>query len=326
MKAIVCTQYGEAEVLKVKQVPQPKPKDDEVLIKVVAASITTADSMMRSGTPWFARLFLGWSKPKRPIPGTGFAGTIEAIGKDVTLHKVNDQIFGETSFEFGAHAEYLCLKQNSLIVKKPEALSFDELAPMCDGALTSYSFLSDIVNLQKEQRILINGAAGSLGTAAVQIAHNIGAHVTGVCSAANSEFIKSLGADEVIDYVNDDFTQLKNTYDIIFDTIGKSSYCACRSLLKPGGTYLSPVLSIKLLFLMLFTSFIGPTKAKFSATGMRPVKELKPLLIELRQLSEKGLLHTVISKRYALNQISEAHQHIEGGHKKGNVILKLQSN
>jgi len=199
MQAIVCTKYGTPDVLKIKNLAKPVPKANEVLIKIEAASITTADSMMRSGSPWFGRLFIGLSKPKKPVTGTGFAGIIEAVGKEVSQFKVNDQVFGETSLGFGAHAEYICLSQNNLILHKPNNVSFDELAPMCDGALTSYSFLKDISELKKGHRILINGAAGSLGTAAVQIAHNIGAHVTGVCSASNREFVKSLGADEVID-------------------------------------------------------------------------------------------------------------------------------
>jgi len=323
MQAVVYTRYGTPEVLKVKDITKPVPKANELLIKVKTASISTADSMMRSGKPWFGRLVIGWCKPKHSVPGTGFAGIIEAVGKDITQFNVNDQVFGETSLGFGAHAEYLCLHEDDLILHKPEHISFDELAPLCDGALTSYSFLTDICELKKGQRILINGAAGSLGSAAVQIAHKRGAHVTGVCSASNIEFVKSLGAHEVIDYIKDDFTSLNTSYDVIFDTIGKSAYCACRAVLRTGGTYLSPVLSLKLLFQMMMTSFIGSTRAKFSATGLRSVKELKPLLQEICQMVERGQFHTVISQRFKMDQITQAHQLIDSGHKKGNIILKV---
>ena len=332
MKAIAITGYGSPDVLQLKEFEKPTPYDNEVLIKIYATPVTAADGMMRRADPFYGRLFLGLMKPKNPIPGTGFAGVIEAIGKDVRLFKEGDQVFGETALGFGAHAEYICVPEDGILVTKPDNLTYEEAAPVCDGALTSLNFLRDLANIQRGQKVLINGASGSLGTAAVQLARYFGAEITGVCSTTNLEMVKSLGADKVIDYTTTDFTKTGQTssyafqasadkYDIIFDTVGKSSFSRCKGSLKQKGVYLSPVLGLPLLLQMLWTSMIGKKKAKFSATGLRPASELRILLKELKKLIEAGQLKSVIDRRYPLEQIVEAHRYVDKGHKKGNIVI-----
>ena len=325
MKAIICTRYGSPDVLKVLEVAKPAPGANEVLVKINVASVTAADTMMRKGVPLYARLFLGLMRPRRPIPGTGFAGVIEALGKEVKQFKVGDRVFGETGVNFGANAEYVCVPETGVIGKLPETMSDEEAAPICDGPLTSLSFLKDVGKIREGQKVLVNGAAGSLGSAAVQIARHFGAEVTGVCSTSNLELVKSLGADKVIDYTKTDLTQAEDTYDIIFDTVGKSSFPRCKGLLRGNRVYLSSVLKLPLLFQMIWTSRAGRKKAKFSATGLRPVEELRGLLKELESLYKKGKLKTVIDRRYPLELATEAHRYVETGHKRGNVVLTIAS-
>ena len=324
MKAIVCTKYGAPNVLEYVDVQKPTPKDQDILIKVHATVVTAADCMMRQGVPKYGRLFLGLSKPKFPIPGTGFAGTVEEVGKEVDGFKVGDKVFGETGVSFSANAEFVCVSNKGLIEKIPEGLSFEQAASMCDGPLTSISFLKDIGKIQPGQKVLVNGASGSLGSAAVQIAKSLGAYVVGVCSAANVEMVKSLGADETLDYTKEDFTLNKKQYDIIYDTVGKSAYSKCKQALKPNGMYLSPVLTMPLLFQMMASSLFSSKKAKFSATGMRPVPELAPLLKELVQMCSDGKLSFIIDKRLPLEKVPEAHEYVDTGRKKGNVVILLE--
>ena len=323
MKAIVCTQYGSPEVLMLTEVEKPVARDNEVLIKVHAASVTTADCMMRRGRPFYGRLFIGLRRPKNPITGTGFAGVVEDIGKDVTLFKKGDNVFGETGVSFGTNAEYVCLPENGLITITPDNISWEEAAPICDGALTSWSFLKDFGQIQNGQKVLINGASGSLGTSAVQIAKYFGTHVTGVCSTSNVDMVTSLGADRVIDYNKEDFTETGLTFDIIFDTIGKSTFSHCKDSLTKHGVYLCPVLGIPLLLQMIWSSTFSRKKAKFSATGLRPVPELRVLLNEIKMLIEAKELKLVIDRRYSLEQTAEAHEYVETGHKKGNVVITI---
>ena len=322
MKAIIATAYGSADVLQLQDIPTPTPKDNEVLIKIHAAAVTAADTMMRIPTPAIGRLFLGLTKPKHPIPGTGLSGVIEAIGKDITDYKIGDEVFGESVATFGTYAEYLCI-QPDVILPLPSALSYAEAAPICDGAVTSLNFLKNLGDIQPGHTVLINGASGSLGTAAVQLAKHFGATVTGVCSTGNLDLVKFLGADEVIDYTTTDFTQSANTYDIIYDTVGKSSFSQCKSALTENGCYLSPVLGLPLLFQMLRTSCIGTKKAKFSATGALPTPEVLALLRDVVNIIEAGELKTVMDKHYPLEQAAEAHRYVETGHKKGNIVLAI---
>jgi NADPH:quinone reductase-like Zn-dependent oxidoreductase len=323
MKAIVCTKYGSPDVLELKEVAKPVPGDNEVLIRVLAASVTAADSMIRTGTPYYGRLFIGLVKPNKPIPGTGFAGVVEAVGKEVKLFKNGESVFGETGLGFSANAEYVCLPQDGVLAKLPTSMTYEEAAPVCDGALTSLNFLKDVGKIQRGQRVLINGASGSLGSSAVQIAKCFGAHVTGVCSTANLDMVKSLGADKVIDYTKEDFTRASQAYDIIFDTVGKSSFSRCKDSLKDNGVYLSPVLGLSLLLQMIWTSKLGSKKAKFSASGLRPASELRVLLDELKEPIEAGKIKSVIDRCYELEQTAEAHRYVDTGHKRGNVIITM---
>ena len=232
MKAIVAMGYGAPDVFKLQNVEKPQPKDNEVLIKVYASSATTADGMMRTGTPYFGRLFTGLRKPKHAIPGTGFAGVVEAVGENVTVFKMGDRVFGETTLGFSTNAEYLTIPENGVILNMPENLSYADGATFGDGPITSMNFLKEIAQIKTGQKVLINGASGSLGTAAVQIAKYFGAEVTGVCSTRNVGLVKSLGADHVIDYTKKDFTKVNETYDVVYDTIGKSSFGKCKNILS----------------------------------------------------------------------------------------------
>jgi len=326
MKAIVYTKYGSPEVLHLKEVEKPAPNDSEVLVRVYASPVTAADGMMRKGSPFFGRLFLGLIRPKNPIPGTGFAGEIEAVGKDVTLLKKGDRVFGESILSSGTYAEYVCLSEEGVLTTKPDNMSYEEAAPVCDGALTSLNFLKELANVQRGQSVLVNGASGSLGTAAVQLARHFGAEVTGVCSTTNLDMVKSIGADKVIDYTQEDFTRTGQTYDVIYDTVGKSSFSRCKGSLTRNGVYLSPVLGLSLLFQMIWTSMIGSKKAKFSATGIRPVSELRILLQEIKELIEVGKLKSVMDRCYSLEQTVEAHSYVDKGHKRGNVVITLEHN
>jgi NADPH:quinone reductase-like Zn-dependent oxidoreductase len=277
--------------------------------------------MMRKGTPYIGRLFTGLMRPKNQVPGTGFSGEIEAVGKNVKSYKAGDLVFGESVAGFGAYGEYLCLPEEGVFAIKPDNMTHQEAAPVCDGALTSLNFLKDVANIQAGQRVLIIGASGGLGTAAVQLAKHFRAKVTGVCSTANLDLVKSLGADEVIDYIKEDFARIGKTYDIIYDTVGKSSFSHCKDSLTEKGVYVSPVLGFPLLLQMLWTSMIGSKKAQFSATGIRPVRELRILLNEIKELIKAEKIRSVIDRSYPLEEIQEGHRYVDKGHKIGNVVL-----
>ncbi len=324
MKAITYKGYGSAEVIQLRDVEKPIPKANEVLVKVRATSITTADSMIREGKPCYGRLFLGLSKHKKPIAGTGFSGEVEQVGKGVTQFKVGDAVFGETGMNFSANAEYICVAEDAVISKLTSNLSHEEAAPICDGALTSYAFLKDIGQLRKGQSVLIIGASGSLGSAAVQIAKALGADVTGVCSTANVDLVQSLGADKVIDYLKEDFTKRLDSYDIVYDTVGKSSFGLCKAVLKEQGVYLSPVLSFPLLLQTMCKLNAKGKKAKFSATGLRPATELSVFINELKSLFESDQIKTLIDRTYSLEETADAHRYIDTGRKRGNVVASIR--
>ena len=325
MKAITYTGYGSPEVVQLIDIAKPIPKANEVLVKVYATDITTAGSMIRAGKPYFGRLFLGLTKHKNPIAGTGFSGKVEQVGDGVTQFKIGDAVFGETGLNFSANAEYLCIAENAVITKKPHNLKHEEAASICDGTLTSYVFLKVIAQLKQGQSVLINGASGSLGTAAVQIAKVLGAEVTGVCSAANIELVKSLGANRVINYLEEDFTRSNKSYDFVYDTLGKSSFALCKGILKQQGVYLSPVLSFPLLLEVICPLNSKGKQAKFSATGLRPAKELRLLINELKTLFEAEQIKTVIDRTYSLEETADAHRYIDTGRKKGNVVVSIAS-
>jgi NADPH:quinone reductase-like Zn-dependent oxidoreductase len=278
MKAIVCTKYGAPDVLQLQEVEKPVPKDNEVLVKVHAATATAAGLAGRKGKPFFARFFSGLTKPKKNILGSELAGAIEAVGKDVKLFKEGDQVFGTTGIALGAHAEFRCMPEDGALVTKPANMTYEESVAVVEGALTALPFLRDKANIQSGQKVLIYGASGSVGTASIQVAKYFGAEVTGVCSTANLELVKSLGADMVIDYTNEDFTKNGQTYDIIFDTVGKSSFSLCKGSLKQKGVYLDAA-GMATIFPMLWTSVFGSKKAIIAATGLRPASEMTKDLI-----------------------------------------------
>lgn len=332
MNAIVYEKYGPPDVLQLKEVEQPTPKDNEVLIRIYAAAVTATDPVDRKGEPFVARIFSGIRRPKHPIPGGMLAGVIEATGKDVRRFKVGDRVYGSTGLTLGAHAEYKCLSEDQALAIIPADMSYEEAAATVDGVLTALPFLRDEAKVRRGQNVLIIGASGSVGVAAVQLAKYYGAEVTGVCSTSNLEMVKSLGADEVIDYTKDDFTKNGRTYDVIFDAVGKSSFSRSKISLKPGGVYLStgPTVggfffnTLVLLLQILWTSKIGNKRAKFAATCLRPSSEKTKDLALLNDLIEAGTIVPVIDRRYPLEHIVEAHRYVEQGHKRGNVIIAVR--
>lgn len=323
MNAASCTGYGNPNVLEIKRIPIPKPQKTDLLIKVYASSVTAADSLMRQGKPKFSRLFLGFKKPKNPITGTGFSGEVVQVGKDVSRFKVGDFVFGESIFGGGSNTEYVCLPESNLVLHKPDRLTFNEAATLCDGFLTSYSFLKDIGQLKKGQWVLVNGASGSLGSAAVQLAKIMGANVIGVCSTKNIRVVNQLGADDVIDYTTSDFTKGDYRFDVIYDTVGKLSVSDCKNTLTEKGKYLTPVLSIQVLVQSLYSALFSKKKVLFSATGIRPVKELRPLVQELSDLFMQNKFRVLIDRLYPLQDISKAHAYVDKGHKIGNVVISM---
>lgn len=322
MKAVVCPKYGPPEVLRLAEVEKPVPADNEVLIKVHAANVTPADVAFRKGHPFMSRLFTGLLKPKF-IPGDELAGEIEDIGKNVRGFKQGDKVFGSSGTTFGAHAEYVCLPEEAALSMKPDNTDYGEAVAICYSGLTALPFLRDKAGIKGGQQVLINGASGSIGTLAVQLARYYGAKVTGVCSTANLELVKSLGANRVIDYTREDFTKSGQKYDIIFDVVAKSSFSRCKNALKPGGVYLTTFPSPGIMLQSIWSSKFGTKKAIFTATGLRPANEKKKDLLFLKELSETGKIKPVIDRRYPLEQIAEAHMYVEKGHKKGNVIINL---
>jgi len=326
MKAIVYTKYGSPDVLQLKAVEKPTPKENEVLIRIVATTVTAVDSIYLKGSPFIARIDAGLLKPKKTTLGNELSGEIEAVGKNVKRFKEGDQVFGASDAKLGAHAAYICLPEDGALATKSANISYEEAAATPYGALTALHFLRDAAKVQSGQSVLINGASGSIGTYAVQLAKQYGAKVIGVCSSANVALVKSLGADRVIDYTKEDFTQISQTYDVIFDTVGKSSFSRCKNALKHGGVYLTTVPTLAILLQMLWNSKIGSKKGKMAFAGLRSPSEKREDLIFLAQLVEAGKIKPVIDRRYPLEQIAKAHEYVEKGHKKGNVVITVDSN
>lgn len=317
MKAIVYTKFGPPEVLHLQEVEKPTPKNNEVLIKIVATTVVKEDPDMRASPG-----FNGFLKPRNAILGQELAGEIEAIGKDVTRFKPGDQVFGFDMF--GAYAEYKCMPENGALAIKPVNLSYEEAASVPNGALTALPFLRDKGEIQSGQIVLIYGASGSVGAAAVQLARYYGAEVTGVCSTANLEWVKSLGAGQVIDYTREDFIENSKTYDIIFDTVGKCSFSKSKDSLTDEGIYLTTVPTPVIMLQALWTARSGGKKVKFVAAGLRPAKQKIKDLVFLTELIEAGKVKPVIDRCYPLEQIAEAHSYVAKGHKKGNVVITVE--
>ncbi len=318
MKAAVYSEYGPPEVLEVKEAGKPTPKDSEVLVKIKAAAVTSADWRLRKADPFMVRFFAGLLKPKNTILGTGLAGEIEATGDGVKLFKCGDPVFGSAGFGSGAYAEYISLPQDGLLAEKPGNLTFEESAAVFFGGHAALHFLRK-GGIGNGQKVLIYGASGSVGTFAVQLAKHFGAKVTGVCSTANLEMVKSLGADQVIDYTREDFSRRSETYDIIFDTVGKSPFSGSVRALKPKGYYLRTVHTSP--GAVLRGLWVNLTSGKRVIGGV--AQEKKEDLLLLKKLAEEGRIRPVIDRVYPLEQIVQAHEYVEKGHKKGNVVVSI---
>lgn len=325
MKSIIVNSYGGPEVLEIKNVEKPTPKENEVLIQIKATSITAASTFMRAGKPYLGRLFLGLFKPKTKTPGTDLSGTIESIGKNVSKFKVGDSVIAETDLNCGAYAEYICLTEDELVVHKPENISHEEATGIIDGACTSLAFLTDSVKIEKGQKVLINGASGSIGTAAIQLAKEFGAEVTAVCSGKNKALVTDIGADFVLDYTTDDLSTTTQKFDVIFDTVGKMSFRQGKKLLVKKGVFLTPVMDCSVLTSLLFVAPFSSKKLKFAATGLRKRDVRMRDLLQIRDMLAKGEIATVIDRIYRLEQIQEAHKYVDSGRKRGNVVISFQA-
>ncbi len=320
MKAIICTEYGTAAGMQLREIETPIPGENEVLIKIYATTVTSADVRIRKADPFPVRFFYGLFKPKaNAILGADLAGKVEAVGNKVTQFKPGDLVFAGAGIALGANAEYLCMNETDAIAIKPKNMTYEEAASIPFGATASLIFLRDKGNIQSGQKILIYGASGALGTAAVQLGKAFGAEVTGVCSTANLDLVKSLGADHVIDYTKEDFPNHRNTYDIVFDTVGKSLFSSCLSVLKPNGIYLRAVHFDPISILRGFWSSITSSKKVVGGTAI----ESQENLIFLKELIEAGKLKSVIDRTYPFEQTAAAHRYVEQGHKKGNVVLTI---
>lgn len=322
MKAVVYKNYGSPDVLEFQEVAKPAPKEDEILVKVHATTLTVADVRSRSFTVppsvWLpARVVLGLRKPKKAVLGMELAGEVESVGKDVTRFKKGDQVFAATLIGFGAHAEYKCLPEDAAIAIKPSNITYEEAASLPIGARTALHYLRK-ANIQPGQKILIYGASGSVGTYAVQLAKVFGVEVTGVCGTANVELVRSLGADKVIDYTMEDFSTQGETYDVILEAVDKSSFSACMRTLKEDGIYLNvtvPVPSIE----MIWTKIISSKKLML---GENPPEKAEDLIF-LKELVEAGKIKPVVDRCYPLERIVNAHRYVDKGHKKGNVVITV---
>jgi NADPH:quinone reductase-like Zn-dependent oxidoreductase len=325
MNAIVCTKYGPPDVLKIKEIPQPVPRNNEVRIKIFATTVTSGDSRMRSfKVPlsfWLpARMALGLRKPKKAILGSELAGEIEATGRDVKLFKKGDQVFAYPGHNGGAYAEYICMPENGCLAIKPANMTFEEAAAIPFGGNTALHFLRK-GNIRSGQKVLIYGASGSVGTFAVQLAKYFGAEVTGVCGTTNLELVTSLGADKAIDYTKRDFTKNGETYDVIFDAVGKSTFSGCIRSLKKEGIYLHAVATPAVMLRMRWASMMSSRKL----IGGTAIPETENLIF-LKELVEAGKIKPVVDRVYPLELIAEAHRYVDKGHKKGNVVMAIEHN
>jgi NADPH:quinone reductase-like Zn-dependent oxidoreductase len=322
MKAIVCTKYGPPDVLELKEIEKPIPSDNEILIKVYASTVNRTDCGILRAKPFIIRFFTGLFRPNNQISGTEFAGKIEAVGKKVSSYKVGDKVFGFDDTGLEAHAEYLTIAEDRALTTMPENITYEQAAASIEGAHYAYSCIKK-VDLKSSHKVLVYGASGAIGTAAVQIVKYFGAYVTAVCNTKNMELVKSLGTDKVIDYTKEDFTKDGQKYNFIYDAVGKTSFLKCKPLLQPEGIYISSDLGYMAqnIFLPLITPIIG----KKITLSPFPIDK-KVSLFFIKKLIEAGKFKTVIDRKYPLEQIVEAYKYVETGQKTGNVVITVKHN
>jgi NADPH:quinone reductase-like Zn-dependent oxidoreductase len=325
MKAAVYRRYGPPDVVTVEDIPKPAPRDGEILVRVHAATVGVVDGLARQGSPRYARAHFGLRRPRFPVLGSDFAGQVEAAGPGVTRFTAGDQVFGTAAPHFGAHAEYVCLSEQAAVAPMPAALDYTEAAALADG--TAVCFLRDKAHLKAGQTIAINGASGAVGTTALQLAKHLGTTVTAVCSRRNTDLARKLGADDTVDYTAADFARAGQTYDVIFDVAGTSSFSHCRAALNRGGVYLTTAPSPAILVRMAWTSRSGWKKAHKKAvvafTGLRAPGEKRKDLLYITELVEASALVPVIDACYPLSRIADAYRHVDAGHKRGNVVVTM---
>ncbi len=319
MKAAVYRKYGSPDVLRIEDVAKPVPHDNEVLVRIHATTVCAGDVRFRKADPFFLRWLNGISRPKKiPILGMEFAGTVEQVGKSVTSYRIGDQVFGSMGLKFGAYAQYACVGASPLLAMKPGSVTYEDAAAIPFGGVSALFFLKR-ANIRAGQKLLVYGASGSVGTFAVQLAKHFGAHVTGVCSTANLELVKSLGADEVVDYTREDFSKAGRVYDVVFDTVGKSGFRRSMKALRHGGIFVraaSGLLSPTIGRLWISLTGAGKLVGGIARTRADDLSFLVGLI-------EAGTMRTVIDRRFSLDAIADAHRYVETGHKKGNVVIDV---
>lgn len=325
MRAVVYREYGGPEVLGLEDLEAPVPAANQVLVRVRATTVSTAEMAMRSGKPFFARFVSGLRRPRKPTtPGSELAGEVVSVGAEVTRLRAGDRVVASTGAALGANAELVVLDELGALAAIPAGATYDDAVSICEGGLTALPFLRDAGRIQKNDRVLVNGASGGVGAAAVQLARHFGAHVTAVCGSASHELVRSLGADAVIDYRATDFTAGPETYDIVFDVVGRSSFGRCRPILRKGGRYLRTVPSTSLMGEVLWTRWFGSRRAILMLTGLRKPAEKAQDLGVLMELMAQGHLRPVISRRFGLEEAVSAHRFVESGAKQGSVVLTIQ--
>ena len=320
MKAIVCTKYGSPDALQLKEVEKPTPKDNEVLVSIHASTVNRTDCATLRAKPFISRFFTGLFKPNNSIPGTEFAGKIEAIGKNVKAFNAGDKVFGFNDSGLGSHAQYITLSEDKALATIPKDLTYEQAAASTEGAHYAYNFINK-VKLKSGHKVLVNGASGGIGSAAVQLLKYFGADITAVCNTKNLELVKSLGANRVIDYTKEDFTKDNQKYHFVFDTVGKSSFPKCKPLLQRGGVYISSELGwmAQNLFFALVTPITGGKKVIFPYPT-----DLKGSVLLIRKLIEQGKFNAVIDRKYTFEEIADAFRYVEKGQKTGNVVIILE--
>jgi len=322
MQAVVCTKYGPPDVLQLKEVEKSTPKDNEVLIKIHATTVNRTDCAILRAEPFISRFFTGVFKPNKPILGTEFAGEIEAVGKSVSSFKVGDKVFGFNDSGSGSHAQYMTISEDKALAIIPSNITYEQAAASSEGAHYAYNSIKK-VKLKSGQKVLVNGATGAIGSAAVQLLKYFGANVDAVCNTKNIELVKSLGAEKVFDYTKEDFTKGDQEYNFIFDTVGKSSFAKCKPLLQPNGVYISSELGYMAqnIFFALITPIIGNKKVIFPLPT-----DCRGSILLIKKLIEEGKFKAVIDRKYPLEQIVEAYKYVETGQKTGNVVITVEHN